>query len=174
MTDDVREEDGRVPVAEAPLQLPLEFEAHYLTHQEAFHEFALGILLTNERAEEAVYRAYVEIRIRWDALLGESNLQAQTWRILRRAVTDELIGGLRAELVARDSGIGLYPALLKLSSRQFDAIVLRYIGGWDTKDIAWYMGLTPSTVTHHIRKAQERLEPVHRRATRPIKRENNE
>jgi RNA polymerase sigma-70 factor (ECF subfamily) len=172
MTDDVRE-DGRMPVAEeAPLQLPLEFEAHYLTNQETFHDFALKILLTNERAEKAVHRAYVEIRTRWDTLLTEPDLQAQTWQILRRAIIDELIGGCREELAARDSGIGLYPALAKLPPRQFDAIVLRFIGKYDTKKIAWYMGLTPGTVTHHIRKAQERLAPIHRRATRPIKKED--
>lgn len=34
------------------------------------------------------------------------------------------------------------------------------------------MGLTPGTVTHRIRKAQERLAPIHRRATRPIKKED--
>jgi RNA polymerase sigma-70 factor (ECF subfamily) len=172
MTDEVRE-DSRMPAAqEPPLQFPLEFEAHYLTNQEAFHVFALQILLTNDRAEKAVHRAYVEIRTRWDALLTEPDLQAQTWQILRRAIIDELIGSCREELAARDSGIGLYPALAKLPPRQFDAIVLRYIGKYDTKKIAWYMGLTPSTVTHHIRKAQERLAPIHRRATRPIKKED--
>ncbi|MEU9858926.1 sigma-70 family RNA polymerase sigma factor [Streptomyces sp. NPDC047974] len=174
MTDNVREEDGRVPVAEAPLPFPLEYEAHYLTNQEAFHEYALGILLANERAENAVHNAYVEIRVRWDTLLGENDLQAQTWLILRRAILDELMGGLREELAARDSGIGLYPALAKLSPRQFDAIVLRYIAGYDTKKTALYMGLTPGTVTHHIRRAQERLAPIHRRATRPIKKEDTQ
>ncbi|MFE6782136.1 RNA polymerase sigma factor [Streptomyces sp. NPDC057680] len=172
MTDDVCEEDGRVPVAEAPLQFPLEFEAHYLTNQEGFHRFALQILRTNERAEEAVHRAYVEIRERWDTLLSEPDLQAQTWQILRQAIINELIGdGLREDLASRDSGIGLYPALGKLPPRQFDAVILRFIGGYDTTQIAWYMGLTPSTVTYHIRKAQERLAPIHRRATRPIEKE---
>lgn len=164
-----------MPVAEeAPLQLPLDFEAHYLTNQELFHDFALKILLTNDRAEEAVHRAYVEIRAQWDTLLTEPDLQAQTWQILSRTIIDELIDGCRQELAARDSGIGLYPALAKLPPRQFDAIVLRFIGKYDTKDIAWYMGLTPSTVTHHIRKAQERLAPIHRRATRPIKKEDTQ
>ncbi|MFF7780448.1 RNA polymerase sigma factor [Streptomyces tanashiensis] len=173
MTDDVRE-DSRVPVAEAPLQFPLEFEAHYLTNQEGFHQFALKILRTNDLAEKAVHHAYVEIRLRWDALLAEPDLQAQTWQILRRAIIGELIGGLRQDLATRDSGIGLYPALGKLPPRQFDAVVLRHIGKYNTEQIAWYMGLTPSTVTHHLRKAQERLAPIHRRATRPIKKEDTQ
>jgi RNA polymerase sigma-70 factor (ECF subfamily) len=66
----------------------------------------------------------------------------------------------------------LYTALAKLPSRQFDGIVLRYIGDYDTKHIAWYMGLTPGTVTHHLRRAQERLAHLRRRCTRPIKKED--
>jgi RNA polymerase sigma-70 factor (ECF subfamily) len=171
MTDEVREEDGRIPVAEASLPLPLEFEAHYLTNQEAFHEYARFILRTSERAEKAVHRAFLEILRHWDTLLGEPDLQEQTWQILRRVVISELVGGLREELLARDDEGPLYAALAKLPSRQFDVIVLRCIGDYDTKHIAWYMGLTPSTVTHHLRKAQERLAPFNRRGTRPAEKD---
>ncbi|MGW1848850.1 RNA polymerase sigma factor [Streptomyces sp. NPDC001966] len=156
-------------MAEAPL--PLDFEAHYLTNQEAFHEYALAILHTNDRAEKAVHRAFLEILRHWDGLLTEPDLQEQIWQIMRRVVIGELIEGLRENLTTMDSGIGLYPALVKLPPRQFDAIVLRHIAKYDTKDIAWYMGLSPSTVNHHCRKAQERLTPLYRRATRPIKKE---
>ncbi|WP_309144402.1 hypothetical protein [Streptomyces sp. BR123] len=45
-------------------------------------------------------------------------------------------------------------------------IVLRYIAKYDTKRISWYMGVTPSTVDYHCRKARERLSPVYRRATK--------
>ncbi|OLO25404.1 RNA polymerase [Streptomyces sp. MNU77] len=170
MTDDVREEDGRTPVAEAPLPLPLEFEAYYLTNQEAFHEFALFVLGTNDLAEKAVHRAFRELLRHWDDLLTEPDLPEQAWNIMRRVVIDELLGTLRENMTAMDSGIGLYPALCKLPSRQFDVVVLKFIGKYDTKHIAWYMGLSPSTVRHHCRKALERLAPIHRRATRPMKR----
>lgn len=171
MTDEVREEDGRIPVAQAPLPLPLEFEAHYLTNQEAFHEYAEFILRTSDRAEKAVHRAFLEILRHWNTLLAEPDLQEQTWQILRRVVISELVGGLREDLLARSDEGPLYAALAKLPSRQFDVIVLRHIGGYDTKHIAWYMGLTPSTVTHHLRKAQERLAPLHRRGTRPAEKD---
>ncbi|MER6477122.1 RNA polymerase sigma factor [Streptomyces filamentosus] len=173
MTDDViREENGRAPAAHDPLPLPLEFEAHYLTNQEAFHEYALFILRTNDRAEKAVHRGFLEILRHWDVLLSEPDLQEQTWQIMRKVVIGELIGGLREELLARDSDIELHQVLAKLPPRQFDVVVLRHIGGYDTKHIAWYMGLAPATVTHHLRKAQERLAPVYRRSTRPIKKED--
>lgn len=41
MTEEVGE-DGRVPVAEAPLPLPVEFEALYILNQEGFHALALA------------------------------------------------------------------------------------------------------------------------------------
>lgn len=144
MTDDVREEDGRAPVAEAPLPLPLEFEAYYLTNQEAFHEFALFVLGTNDLAEKAVHRAFRELLRHWDDLLTEPDLPEQAWNIMRRVVIDELLGTLRENMTAMDSGIGLYPALCKLPSRQFDVVVLKFIGKYDTKHIAWYMGLPPA------------------------------
>jgi hypothetical protein len=36
--------------------------------------------------------------------------------------------------------------------------VLRYLCGCPTDDIAWYLGVTTSTVDYHGRKAKERLE----------------
>ncbi|MDJ1645395.1 RNA polymerase sigma factor [Streptomyces pakalii] len=172
MTDDVREESGHIPVAEVPppLPIPLELEAYYLSNQDAFHEFALAILRTNDLAEEAVHQAFVEIKLQWDSLLLEPDLPEQAWNIMRRTVLEEVLGTFRESLPFMDSDIGLYPAMCKLSPRQFDVVVLKAIGKYDTKHIAWYMGLTPSTVTHHWRKAQERLAPIHRRATRPIHR----
>ncbi len=166
MIDDVLGEDGRSPVAEAPLPLPLEFEAHYLTNQEAFHEYALSFLGTNDLAEKAVHRAFLEILRHWSALLAESDLQQQTWAIVRRTVIAESLLGFREQLAAIDSGIGLYKALGNLPPRQFDVVVLRYIAKYDTKHISWYMGVTPSTVDYHCRKARERLSPLYRRATK--------
>ncbi|MDX3610363.1 sigma-70 family RNA polymerase sigma factor [Streptomyces sp. FL06-04B] len=151
MTDDVREESGHTPVAEVPppLPIPLELEAYYLSNQDAFHEFALAILRTNDLAEEAVHRAFVEIKRQWDSLLLEPDLPEQACSIMRRTVLDEVLGTFRESLPFMDSDIGLYPAMCKLSPRQFDVVVLKAIGKYDTKRIAWYMGLTPSTVTHH-------------------------
>ncbi|MEU6467522.1 hypothetical protein [Streptomyces sp. NPDC046976] len=60
MTEEVGE-DGRVPVAEAPLRLPVEFEELYILHQEGFHKLALAVLGTNDAAERAVHRAFLEI-----------------------------------------------------------------------------------------------------------------
>ncbi|MEV6123082.1 sigma-70 family RNA polymerase sigma factor [Streptomyces sp. NPDC052077] len=166
MTEEVGEE-GRVPVAEAPLPLPVEFEAHYILHQEAFHDLALAVLGTNDAAERAVHRAFLEILRHWDRLKLEStNLQQDVWAIVRRTVVSEELLSLREQLAALDSGSGLYAALGALPPRQFDVMVLRYIGGHDTKHISWYMGVTPSTVDYHCRKAREKLSPVHQKNLR--------
>ncbi|MFD8621419.1 RNA polymerase sigma factor [Streptomyces sp. NPDC059513] len=156
MTEDVRA-DGSSPVADAVLPLPLEFEAHYVTHQEAYHRYALFYLGSNDAAEEAVHRVFYEILRHWDALLAESNLQQQTWSIMRRVVISQSLMSFRKKITLMHSNIGLFAALSKLPARQFDVIVLRYIEKYDTKRISWYLGITDSTVDYHCRKAKERL-----------------
>ncbi|MEU5002034.1 sigma-70 family RNA polymerase sigma factor [Streptomyces sp. NPDC021622] len=158
MTEDVHAEDGGSPVAAAVLPLPLEFEALYLSNQEAFHSYALLYLGSNDAAEDAVHRAFLEILRHWDALLEESNLQQQTWAILRRVVISQALGTFRTRLMLLRSEIGLYQAMGSLPPRQFDAIVMRHVLHCDTGKISWYMGVTPSTVDYHCRKAKERLE----------------
>jgi RNA polymerase sigma-70 factor (ECF subfamily) len=160
MTEDVRAEDGGSPVAdaEAVLPLPLEFEALYVATQEAFHDYALFYLGTNDAAEEAVHRAFLEILNHWNALLEESNLQQQAWAILRRVVISQALEGFRKKLALLHSDIGLFKAMCSLPPRQFDVIVLRHVLFCDTKKISWYMGVSTSTVDYHCRKAKERLQ----------------
>lgn len=147
-------EDGSPPV-KAPLSLPLEFEAHYITNQEAYHAYALVRLGTSEAAEEAVHRAFLEILRHWNDLLTESNLQQQTWTILRRVVISQAL--LHAQASLTDSDNPVHQALAKLPARQFDALVLRHWLRQSNDDIAWYMGITSSTVDYHCRRGRERL-----------------
>ncbi|MFB7076448.1 RNA polymerase sigma factor [Streptomyces sp. NPDC056308] len=173
MTEEVGEDEGRIPVAEAPLPLPVEFEAHYILHQEAFHDFALAVLGSNELAEKAIYRAFLEILRHWDRLREESeSLDQEVWAIVRRTVISEELLSLREQMATLDSGSGLYKALGALPPRQFDVMVLRYIGGHETKRISWYMGLTPSTVDYHCRKARERLSPIYYRILKSQQKDN--
>ncbi|MEU6996203.1 sigma-70 family RNA polymerase sigma factor [Streptomyces sp. NPDC046465] len=160
MTEDVHAEDGSSPVAESVLPLPLEFETLYLANQEAFHSYALLRLGTNGAAEDAVHRAFLEILRHWNALIEENDLQQQMWAILRRVVMSQTLKAFRKRLALLPSDIGLFRAMSNLPPRQFDVIVLRYVLQYDTKRISGYMGVTPSTVDHHCRKAKERLEPA--------------
>ncbi|MEU3794740.1 RNA polymerase sigma factor [Streptomyces fructofermentans] len=160
MTDDVRAEDGGSPVAQAVLPLPLEFEALYLAAQDDFHQYALLYLGTNDAAEAAVHRAFLEILRHWDALLEEQNLLEQTWAIVRRVVISQSLIGFRRKLARLRGESGLWKAMSALPPRQFDAIVMRYVLDCDTHRISWYMGVTASTVDYHCRKAKERLQGV--------------
>ncbi|MEU5289292.1 hypothetical protein N7925_35775 [Streptomyces sp. CA-278952] len=85
-----------------------------------------------------MHRAFIEIKRQWDSLLTEPDLPEQAWNIMRRTVLDEVLGTFRESLPFMDSDIGLYPAMCKLSPRQYDAVVLKAIGKYDTKHIAWY------------------------------------
>ncbi|MFI5945854.1 RNA polymerase sigma factor [Streptomyces uncialis] len=157
----IEEDDG--PVVDAVMRVPLDFEAHYLTHQKKYHQYALEVLGTNDEAEKAVHRAFLEILRHWDALLTERNLQGQSWAIMRRVVISQCLRGKQKELASARSPLGLYSALSVLPARQFDAIVMRYAVECSTEEISWYMGITPSTVDHHCRRAKERLESALRR-----------
>ncbi|WP_069816422.1 RNA polymerase sigma factor [Streptomyces sp. TP-A0874] len=159
MTDEDPRTDGTRarPAVDTVLPLPLEFEAHYLAHQEEFHNYALFLLGSNEAAEQAVHRAALETLHHWDALLAEDNLQQQIWAILRRVVISQALIDFRENLALLDGDLGLFTALGSLPPRQFDAIVMRYVLGHDTKRISWYMGVTASTVDYHCRKGRERL-----------------
>ncbi|MFF3312945.1 RNA polymerase sigma factor [Streptomyces sp. NPDC002952] len=172
MTEEVGEDEGRIPVADAPLPLPVEFEALYILHQEAFHDLALAVLGTNDAAERAIDRAFLEILRHWEKMKESEDLQQEIWAIVRRTVISEELLSLREQMAALDSGTGLYAALGALPPRQFDVMVLRYIGRHDTKRISWYMGITPSTVDYHCRKARERLSPVYRRLLKSQRKDN--
>ncbi|MEU9796389.1 sigma-70 family RNA polymerase sigma factor [Streptomyces sparsogenes] len=170
-------EDGS-PSVRAPLSLPLEFEAHYINNQEAYHQYALVHLKTVEAAEEAVHRAFLEILRHWTDLLTEGNLQQQVWAIVRRVVISQALLDAQARLTRSDNPV--HTALAKLPSKQFDAIVLRHWMNKSTDDIAWYMGITTSTVDYHCRKARERLDQAldrssrSKKTTRPTRKTRNQ
>ncbi len=49
------------------------------------------------------------------------------------------------------STTGLYEAIAELPNRQFEVIVLRYLLGYPTTRVAWFMGIDERTVGHHLR-----------------------
>ncbi|MFM9500050.1 RNA polymerase sigma factor [Streptomyces galilaeus] len=158
-----------------PLDLPLDFEAFYLGHQEAFHAYAELHFGTRAAAEDVIHEVFVEIHAGWTQLLSAGNLEQGAWAIVRRAVHDQLeaegrapafvINGPIAQALAaaRDrlqkmhSAAGLYEAIADLPNRQFEVIVLRYLLGYPTSKVAWFIGIDETTVGHHLRRGKERL-----------------
>jgi RNA polymerase sigma-70 factor (ECF subfamily) len=174
-TDVSPQDSGRSQPVQTPLDLPLDFEAFYLGHQEFFHDFAEIHLGSRRTAEQVVHQVFLEILTGWDELLQQGDLEQQALAVLQRGVTRRLeadgrppafaingpiaknLQAVRSQLELSDSANGLYEAILELPTRQFTVIVLRYLLGYPTKRIARYMGLDPRTVDYHGRKGKERL-----------------
>ena len=164
-----------MPDVELPVELPLEAQAFYLTHQELYHDYAEAQLGDRRSAREAVHRAFVEIVSSWEALLRRADIEQRAWSVVRRIVAQRLedehrpaafvINGaieqaLRAtqeQFRVLHSSRGLYEAMADLPPKQFDVLVLRYVLGYPTRKIAWFMGLHERTVDYHSRRGKERL-----------------
>ncbi|MEW2299625.1 sigma-70 family RNA polymerase sigma factor [Streptomyces sp. NPDC006655] len=162
-----------------PLDLPLDFEAFYLGHQEPFHAYAEVHFGTREVAEEVIHEVFLQIHAGWTELLSSGSLEQGAWAIMRRAVHDRLdregrapafvingpiaqalapaLATAREKLQKMESTSGLYEAIAELPNRQFEVIVLRYILGYPTAKVAWYVGIDERTVGHHLRRGKERL-----------------
>ncbi|MFJ4569048.1 RNA polymerase sigma factor [Streptomyces caelestis] len=158
-----------------PLDLPIDFEAFYLGHQEAFHAYAEVHFGTRAAAEEVIHGVFLEIHAGWTELLSAGHVEQGAWAIVRRAVHDRLesegrapafiINGPIAQALATtkdrlqrmQSTTGLYEAIADLPGRQFEVIVLRYLLGYPTTKVAWFMGIDDRTVGHHLRRGKERL-----------------
>lgn len=158
-----------------PLDLPLDFEAFYLGHQESFHAYAEVHFGSRKAAEEVIHHVFLEILNGWDQLLRTGNVDQGAWAIVRRVVNEQLDKDCRApafvingpiaqtlraardKLQIMESTSGLYAAIADLPGRQFEVIVLRFVLGYPTAKVAWYVGLDERTVGHHLRKGRERL-----------------
>ncbi|MFJ7590716.1 RNA polymerase sigma factor [Streptomyces sp. NPDC097617] len=157
------------------LPLPLDFEAFVLSHQEFFHAYAELHCGSRVTAETVVHEVFLEILTEWSGLLQEDELERRTLAVLHRHVTRRLaregrdpayiingpigqnLRALRGELELAPSPIGLYEAISELPIRQYTVIVMRFLMGYTTKQTARYMDIDERTVTHHCRRARERL-----------------
>ncbi|WP_055714068.1 RNA polymerase sigma factor [Streptomyces torulosus] len=64
---------------------------------------------------------------------------------------------LRRQFEVMESALGLYTAIATLPERQYDVIVLHYVLGYPTEQVANIMGIKPDTVRGHRRSARERI-----------------
>jgi RNA polymerase sigma-70 factor (ECF subfamily) len=174
-TDVSPQDGGHSQTVQEPPDLPLDFEAFYLGHQEFFHDFAELHLGSRRVAEQVVHQVFLEILGGWDELLQQGDLEQRTLAVLHRCVTDRLeqdgrppafainapiaqnLQAVRNQLEISTGSSGLYEAILELPTRQFTVIALRYLLGYKTKQIARYMGLDVRTVDYHGRRGKERL-----------------
>ncbi|MFE3476245.1 sigma-70 family RNA polymerase sigma factor [Streptomyces bacillaris] len=174
------------PVTEI-VGLPLDFEGFVLGHQAFFHTYAELHLGSRPTAETVVHEVFLEIHAAWDGLLQEDELERRTLAVLHRHVARRLaregrdpayvingqiqqrLRALRGELELSDSRLGLYAAISELPVRQYTVIVLRYLIGHSTKQVARFMSLDERTVNYHCRKAKDRLARQLGVATRAVR-----
>lgn len=163
-----------------PLDLEVDFEAFYLGHHEVFHAYAEVHFGNRETAEEVIHEVFLEIHMRLVAAAERG--QPRTGRVGDRAADrpqpprrrgagveafvingpiaqalDTALVTAREKLRKMESSSGLYEAIAELPDRQFEVIVLRYVLGYPTAKVAWYIGIDDRTVGHHLRRAKERL-----------------
>ncbi|MFD1659055.1 RNA polymerase sigma factor [Streptomyces caeni] len=120
---------GRSQSMYLPLELPLDFEAFCLGHQEVFHAYAEVHFGTRAVAEEVIHEVFLQIHAGWTQLLSTGNLEQGAWAIVRRAVHDRLererrapafvingpivqaLAAARDKLKKMESSSGLYEAI---------------------------------------------------------------
>ncbi len=69
-------------------------------------------------------------------------------------------GGTNKSEIARMKKILQRAIRHELTGRQRDCLTMYYFGGMTMREIAHRLGLSPSTVTRHIKAAQARLRKV--------------
>lgn len=139
-------------------------------------------LMTGSRADaNAIMRGFsAELGRHWGYALRQAAYDAYAWRLLRahvdrwleehgreprvaetaarrRAETAGQLGRLQHHLATSESDLGLYQALGRLSERQCDVMVLRFLLNKEVEDIAGYMGVGIGTVYSTINQARDAL-----------------
>jgi len=165
----------RGAAVQAPVELPLDMEAFYLSHHAYYHQYACARLGRGATAERLVREVFVHIAVEWEQILRASNVQERTWQILRStvdhyrgrardpleaklAVALATLTGIRESFSTMQSTIGLYQALAEMTERQVDVLIMRQVMGYDARDTAWVLGVHLSTVDRTLKQARGRLE----------------
>ncbi|MEU5273323.1 sigma-70 family RNA polymerase sigma factor [Streptomyces hygroscopicus] len=156
--------------AEATVEFPLEFRAFHMMNHESYLRYASLHLQSRELAEEVVDEVFCYLLADWESLLRQQHLAASAWRFLRHTVQQrhtqvqgpepafvQAMAKARTSLALIDSELGLYAAITRLPERMFDAVVLRYVLGYDSNEAACVLGVSRSTLRALLSVARRRL-----------------
>lgn len=125
------------------------------------HRIVADRSVAEEIAQEAFTRAFE----RWPAVSRHPCPEAWVLRVaLNLAISDRRrrrIPFRREEFSSHDErtavGLMVREALVKLSAKQQQAVVLRYIGGCEEAEIAAAMGISQGSVKTHLSRGRSRL-----------------
>ncbi|MEU6114495.1 sigma-70 family RNA polymerase sigma factor [Streptomyces sp. NPDC047117] len=154
--------------------LPLDFTAFFMQHHRAYLRYACLQLDEEREAETVVEDVFAELAADWSEVLRQPNVPAYAMAALKEAIAQRMPKhkrqpfvasaafaaarkASRAQLNILESQLGLYAAIARLPERQYDVIVLRFVLGYNPKQVAHIMGVTYATVRSHISGARRRL-----------------
>ncbi|MFE2163932.1 sigma-70 family RNA polymerase sigma factor [Streptomyces sp. NPDC059447] len=154
--------------------MPVEYVAFHSQNHVAYLEYA-HLELGAEAAPVVVEDVFAFLLEVWPDALREANLQAFAWaqlrehveryragQVLRIALVDTvkyaaLRRGSRRQLELIESRSGVYEAIAELPDRHYDVVVLTFLLGLETAQVAQRMGISPGTVRSHLHTARRML-----------------
>jgi RNA polymerase sigma-70 factor (ECF subfamily) len=158
--------------------LPTDLEAFYQAHQDTWRRYAYAQTGLPEAAEQIVDSLTAQLANLWQRASGGDDPGRYAWAVLKttivRWLNDHQTRPAFVETVAFDrvalamdfvreqfnlieESLALYTAISRLPERQYDVLVLHYVLGYPTGQVAFVLGLDPTDVKAHIRAARERL-----------------
>jgi RNA polymerase sigma-70 factor (ECF subfamily) len=139
-----------------------EFATFYATHKDRCLRAARAGGMGPDRAEDAVAEAFARAWARWRTLRCHRapeawvlrtavNADISWWRKHRREVSTD--SAPEVVVVPHEGSVDLIAAIGRLSPRQREVVVLRYLLDLDTAATAEELGLATGTVTAHLHHA---------------------
>lgn len=128
-----------------------------------------------EEAELIAFEIAFQLHERWEHVLHQENVERHALDLLRgeivRWCAEHGVPGamvpraafLRAMRASRrhfqilEESIGVFTAISQLPDGQYLVIVLRFVLGYEVKEVARVMGISPGTVATHTYHARQRL-----------------
>ncbi|WP_165983847.1 RNA polymerase sigma factor [Streptomyces sp. YIM 98790] len=176
--DDDRRQPDRA-VRELNVRLPAAWRGFHQQFYPVYLAYAELQLGDRKEAEELVHRVFVHLAVHWNRLMREEAPAAAAWAILKAGIAEVLIflgrqpampetaafrkvcrkvlSDVRDRFAVLESAIGLYTAIADLPERQFDVIVLQYVLGHRSPQVAQILGVAEATVRSHRTAARRKL-----------------
>lgn len=174
---------NQVPVNQVALALQVGsdslFNAFYEKHQVKWVRYAYAETGCRETAELITDSLTLHIATYWHDLQSAERAAEHAWKVLKATVAqwlDEhdtesaMVGTAAFEQAVRrvlarcsdwfaelEGSIGLYSAIFRLPERQRNAIVLRYVVGYEDSKIARMLGIPEGTVRAHVSLGKKRI-----------------
>jgi RNA polymerase sigma-70 factor (ECF subfamily) len=120
------------------------------------------LLASRVAAEDVVAEAFARALVRWPTVRSLAHRDAWLFRVatnlaldtLRRRTVrpDRILPSADAEHVGAELRMLLVPALRRLSRRQREAVVLRYVGLLSEQEVSAALGVSVETVRTHLKR----------------------